>query len=101
MTDHRLTPDECRIGRAALGWNQEDLARAANVSLAAVQAFETVGGEEAETQIETSFAAAGVTFHLRPDGRAFMKARTLDGIIEAPVALSARAPRGQKPVVKR
>ena len=101
MADHRLTADECRIGRAALGWSQEELARAADLALAAVQAFEADGGDEAGTQLEAGFTAAGITFYLGPDGRAYMKARTLDGIIEAPVVLSARASSRQTPVVKR
>lgn len=97
MTDHCLTADESRIGRAALGWSLEDLAQAAGVSPAAVQAFEAAGDAEVGPLIAASLAAAGVSFHLRPDGRAFMRARTLDGIIEAPVALSARAPALNRP----
>ncbi len=94
--------DECAIGRAALGWSADDLARAAGVDVAVVEALEASSpAGDGASKIEAALAAAGVTFR-RVDGRSMMIARTLDGIIEAPVKIADRGgPRDQASVVKR
>lgn len=91
MAERILTAEECKIGRIALGWSQDELAQAAAVTPSAVQHIEQAAGDEiAAARIEAALEAAGVTFHTAPDGKAYMRARTLDGIIEAPVMLSPR-----------
>lgn len=37
----KITPKESKAARAMLGWNQEDLANAANIALPTVKRFET------------------------------------------------------------
>ena len=90
MLSPALTMDQCKIGRAALGLSEEELAQAAGVPPASVVAIEA--GLPVATGVAVdlmaALAALGVTFHQTAEGRDFMRARTLDGIIEAPVRLS-------------
>jgi len=81
---------QCRIGRAALGLSEDDLAVAAGVSRDDILSFESGGAVAPEIALKLSaaFERAGVSFHIGADGRAFMRVRTLDGIIEAPVTFS-------------
>jgi transcriptional regulator with XRE-family HTH domain len=87
MAERGLNADECRIGRAALGLGEADLAEAADMSVESLAAFEQGGDVEGDLalRLAQAFAALGVTFHPTPDGGSRMRARTLDGIIEAPV----------------
>lgn len=92
MAEAGITADQCRIGRAAVGWSEGDLASAAGVPERLVTALEA-GGLVASAVSEKMFAAfagAGVSFFDGPDGSARMRARTLDGIIETPVTMSSR-----------
>ncbi len=91
LTTNRLSADECRIGRAALGWSVGDLAQAAGVDVPIVEALEAASSEGGGAEkIAAALADAGVTFRRADDGRSYMLARTLDGIIEAPVKLTER-----------
>ncbi len=102
MAERVLTADECKMGRAALGWSEADLAHAAAVDIAAVEALERGAGEAAAAaRAQAAMAEAGVTFYAGPGGKPYIRARTLDGIIEAPVALSPRLQAAQASVVKR
>ena len=60
-----ITPAQCRMARAGLGWSETQLAKAIGVSLATVSRFET---GKAQTQpatveaIQRALEAAGVVF---------------------------------------
>ncbi len=75
------------MGRAALGLEEADLAEAAGLAVETLVAFErgAVVARDVGPRLARAFAAAGVTFHDTPNGGSRMRARTLDGIIEAPV----------------
>ena len=92
MTVLPLTGDQCRIGRAAIGLGLDDLARAAAVAPADLVALERGDAIASETagKIARALEAAGVTFFSDAEGRPRLRARTLDGIIEAPVSMSQR-----------
>ena len=60
-----ITPAQCRMARAGLGWSETQLAKATSVSLATVSRFET---GKAQTQpatveaIQRALEAAGAVF---------------------------------------
>ena len=66
-----ITPAQCRMARAGLGWNETQLARAASVGLTTVYRFEL---GKVRTQPETveaiqrALEAAGVVFLANGDG---------------------------------
>ncbi len=83
----------CRIGRAALGLTEDELADLAGVPAADIRDLES-GAAPAEgarstiaERLAEALLRAGVSFHLDPRGRAMMRVATLDGIIEAPADL--------------
>ena len=90
MSGTGLDEAQCRIGRAALGLSEDDLAVAAGVSLRDILSLESGGtiAPIAALKVTAAFERAGVSFHAGADGRTFMRVRTLDGIIEAPVTFS-------------
>ncbi|WP_158806829.1 XRE family transcriptional regulator [Beijerinckia sp. L45] len=92
MTDTEITADQCRIGRAAVGWTEDDLAAAAGVAVGIITDLENglAADAAASSRILAALADVGVSFFSAPDGSARMRARTLDGIIEAPVAMTQR-----------
>jgi DNA-binding XRE family transcriptional regulator len=60
-----LTPIQCKMARAALGWNVRDLARRAHISANTVVRFENEQHEPNATTvfgIKQAFEAAGVRF---------------------------------------
>jgi transcriptional regulator with XRE-family HTH domain len=63
-----ITPTQSRMGRAALGWSIEKLARAAGIGKNTALRMETGGNATTETvkAIVVAFKAAGVSF---PDAR--------------------------------
>jgi transcriptional regulator with XRE-family HTH domain len=87
-----ITPDQSRIGRAAIGWSEQELADAAGVSRDAVLDLEAGSppSEAIAVAVLDTLAEAGVSFFHGPDGSIRMRARTLDGIIEAPVTMRPR-----------
>jgi transcriptional regulator with XRE-family HTH domain len=87
-----LTADQCKIGRAAVGWSARDLAAAAGVEPGTIHDLETgaVVAAPLSSKILAAFADAGVNFVEGPDGSARMRVRTLDGVIEAPVSMAPR-----------
>ena len=93
MADIGITADQCRIGRAAIGWSEDDLATAAGVAVGDIIALETgaLASALVSGKILEALSAAGVSFFEGPDGRARMRARTLDGIVEAPVTMAPRS----------
>jgi ribosome-binding protein aMBF1 (putative translation factor) len=88
-----LTADQCKIGRAAVGWSAQDLAAAAGVDAGVIHDLENDAAVAAVSsrKILAAFADAGVSFVQGPDGKARMRVRTLDGIIEAPVTMAPRS----------
>ncbi len=84
-----LNAAQCGIGRAALGLDPAALAAKAGVTTRDVLSLE--GGEtpapDIAKKIADALADGGITFHLGPDGSARMRVRTLDGIMDAPVAM--------------
>jgi len=61
----RMTPAQCRAARDLLGWNPDDLARAAGVSVFTIRNFEQdrVPPEAAMILLQRVFEGAGVRFH--------------------------------------
>jgi predicted transcriptional regulator len=64
-----ISPEQCRMARAGLGWSARDLASAARVGLATVQRFET--GQVTPipatvTAMQRALETAGIEF--RSDG---------------------------------
>ncbi len=59
-----MTPLQCRMGRAALGWSQSDLAKAANVRQETVSGFESGGDSRRSTvsAMRLEMEIAGVVF---------------------------------------
>jgi transcriptional regulator with XRE-family HTH domain len=62
-----ISPEQCRMARAGLGWSARDLASAARVGLATVQRFEN--GQVTPipatlTAIQRALETAGVEFRL-------------------------------------
>ena len=92
MAETKLTPDQSRIGRAAIGWSEQDLADAAGVSCDAVLNLEAglPPPDAIAVAVLNTLAEAGVSFFHGPDGSLRMRARTFDGIIEAPVTMRLR-----------
>ncbi|MDR3463500.1 MAG: hypothetical protein P4L76_14405 [Beijerinckiaceae bacterium] len=90
MSDVGLDDARCKIGRAALGLSEDDLAAAAGVPVADILLLESGAAvvPGIALKVTAAFERAGVSFHIGADGRAFMRVRTLDGIIEAPVTFS-------------
>jgi transcriptional regulator with XRE-family HTH domain len=79
-----ITPDQCRAARALIGWNQHQLARAANISRETVADFETGKRTPIPNNlkaIEFAFSAADIALldetanagrgvrHAQPGGR--------------------------------
>lgn len=64
----QMTPDQCRMGRAAVQWSQADLARAAKVRQETVSGFE--GGNDSRrstvSAMQAALESAGVVF-IGPD----------------------------------
>jgi hypothetical protein len=87
-----VSADQCRIGRAAIGWTEQDLAAEARLPAGDIVDLENGTPVTAATssKVLAAFAAAGVSFFQGPDGSSRMRARTLDGIIEAPVTMAPR-----------
>ena len=92
MAEADLTADQCKIGRSTIGWSVQDLAVAAGVDPGVIHDLETGAAVAtvASRMILAAFADAGVSFVEGPDGRARMRVRTLDGVIEAPVTMAPR-----------
>ena len=65
-----MTPTQCRMGRAALGWSMSDLAECASVSINTIQRFEQ--GDDARVSSVAKMRAAmeqrDVRFTLESDG---------------------------------
>jgi transcriptional regulator with XRE-family HTH domain len=62
-----LTPNQCRAGRALLGWSQEELSKRAQIAVATIANFEreaTTPIRSNQTAIIRAFDDAGVTFDL-------------------------------------
>jgi DNA-binding XRE family transcriptional regulator len=60
-----LTPIQCKMARAALGWGVKDLAEKANIAANTVVRFENEKHEanpSTQTMIKQAFEAAGVRF---------------------------------------
>jgi transcriptional regulator with XRE-family HTH domain len=59
-----MTPTQCRMARAALGWSTTELARAANVGVNSVNRFETGRDARVSTveKLRSTLEAAGVAF---------------------------------------
>jgi transcriptional regulator with XRE-family HTH domain len=59
-----MTPIQCRMGRAALGWTTNELAKRAHVGANTINRFET--GQDARIssveKMRSAMAAAGVEF---------------------------------------
>ena len=65
-----ITPAQCRMARAGLGWSETQLARAVGVGLATVNRFETgqVQTQPATVEaIQRALEAAGVEFTAEND----------------------------------
>lgn len=60
-----ITAEQCRAGRALLGWSQDDLARASLVSKRSIAGFES-GGRAAHSRtaqdLQRALEAAGIQF---------------------------------------
>lgn len=88
---------QCRIGRAALGLTEDELAEMAGVTPADIRALERGGNAALPPEsliakhVAEAFLRAGVSFRADARGRPVMRIQTLDGIIEAPVEM--RSPR--------
>jgi DNA-binding XRE family transcriptional regulator len=62
---HMLSPVQCKMARAALGWNVKDLARHAHIHHGTVVRFENELHEPNESTvvgIKRAFEAAGIEF---------------------------------------
>ena len=58
-----MTPSQCRAARALLGWNQDDLAKAAAVSVVTVRNFENEKSTPQRASLSVlraAFESAGV-----------------------------------------
>lgn len=64
MADAILSPVQCRMARAALGWGVGDLARKAGVGINTVSRFENGSEAHGGTQrlLRGAFEAAGIVF---------------------------------------
>jgi transcriptional regulator with XRE-family HTH domain len=73
-----ITPALCRAARGLLGWNQEDLAKAATIALNTLRNFEagkSVPMTNNLAAIQTSLEAAGVMFIPENGGGAGLRLR--------------------------
>src|SRR5271156_380117 len=72
-----MTPTQCRMARAALGWSTTHLARAANIGPATINRFET--GQDARIstveRLRSALEAAGVVFIAERGGGAAVRLR--------------------------
>ncbi len=59
-----MTPEQCRMARAALGWGVRELAKRAGISFTTISRFENGAGTQSSTlaKIQVAFETAGVTF---------------------------------------
>jgi transcriptional regulator with XRE-family HTH domain len=60
-----MTPAQCRAGRGLIRWNQEELARAASVSIVTVRNFENEKAKPQRSTIDVisrALESAGVIF---------------------------------------
>ena len=60
-----MTPTQCRIARAALGWSETELAMAANVGVTTVSRFELSQSRPQSASLEAirhALEAAGIIF---------------------------------------
>jgi hypothetical protein len=60
-----MTPRQCRMARAGLGWNLDVLARTAGVSVNTLRRLEDEGGVTMRTlaKVQATLQQAGVLFH--------------------------------------
>ena len=70
-----LTPDQCRMARAALKWSREDLAKKSGVAAVTIKGFELLGADSKFStlnKLQRALEAAGVEFidegHKSEDG---------------------------------
>jgi transcriptional regulator with XRE-family HTH domain len=70
-----LTPDQCRMARAALKWSREDLAKRSGVAAVTIKGFELLGADSKFStlnKLQRALEAAGVEFidegHTSDDG---------------------------------
>jgi hypothetical protein len=66
-----MSPEQCRAGRAWLGWTQGDLSRLSRVGLSTLKDFESGGRRTIAAtlaQMQQALERAGVTFHVNPNG---------------------------------
>ena len=70
-----LTPDQCRMARAALKWSREDLAKKSGVAAVTIKGFELLGADSKFStlnKLQRALEAAGVEFidegHKSDDG---------------------------------
>jgi hypothetical protein len=67
-----MSAEQCRAGRAWLGWTQGDLSRLSRVGLSTLKDFESGGRRTIAStlaQMQQTLERAGVTFHADPTGR--------------------------------
>jgi transcriptional regulator with XRE-family HTH domain len=60
-----LTPDQCRMARAALKWSREDLAKKSGVAAVTIKGFELLGADSKFStlnKLQRALEAAGVEF---------------------------------------
>ncbi len=60
-----MTPTQCRIARANLGWSETDLAKTANVGISTISRFELSQARPQAASIEAirhALEAAGIIF---------------------------------------
>jgi transcriptional regulator with XRE-family HTH domain len=65
MSDPAITPAQCRAARGFLGWNQNELAEKAGISIVTVNQFETGISEPRRATLDVvrrAFERAGVVF---------------------------------------
>ncbi len=74
-----ITPALCRAARALLGWNQDELAKAAKVAVNTLRSFESGKSLPVTNNldaIQASLEAAGVLFIPENGGGAGLRLRT-------------------------
>jgi ribosome-binding protein aMBF1 (putative translation factor) len=76
--DHMITPKQCRMARAAVGWTTRQLAAASEVGEATVKRFErgvVDPNRSTNTAIQRAFEGAGVLFIPENGGGAGVRLR--------------------------